>query len=259
MANQSTQEVIEELKKLLSEKGDLDCEVQGKIERLIAELKWPGPVGPHFVDPAVKRIFDGFNRFKTCKFDKNPELFAELAKGQHPKFLVFACSDSRVSPSHILDFQPGEAFMARNIANMVPEFDKIRYSGVGAVIEYAVGSLEVRNILVIGHSKCGGIQRLMTHPEDGSNEFDFIDDWVRIGLPAKEKVLSENPNLSLEEQLKLCEKESVKNSVRNLWSYPYVKKAVLDGNLKLWGGYYDFVHGKFELLEDAHALPVVPF
>ncbi|GLU20712.1 hypothetical protein SLE2022_368960 [Rubroshorea leprosula] len=153
MAKQSAMLVVEELKKLLSEKGDLDCEVEGNFEKLIADLQHPDP---HH-DPDVKRIFYGFNHFENCKFERDsttqttqaPEFFAELEEGQHPVFLVFACSDSRVSPSHILDFQPGEAFMARNIANMVPAFDQTEHSGVGAIIEYAVGSLEVKNILVI--------------------------------------------------------------------------------------------------------------
>ncbi|KAH9720192.1 Beta carbonic anhydrase 2 [Citrus sinensis] len=203
---------------------------------------------------------------KTCKaielvrtMSKYPECFSELAKGQHPKFLVFACSDSRVSPSHVLDFQPGEAFMARNIANMVPAFNQfddivdfaaqLRYSCVGAIIEYAVANLQVENVLVIGHSHCGGIKRLMSLPDDGSNYYDFIDDWVKIGLPAKAKVKREHPNLSFEQQTAICERESVNFSLVNLLTYPYVQRAVQDGTLALRGGYYDFVNGKFELWE----------
>ncbi|GMN20909.1 hypothetical protein TIFTF001_047194 [Ficus carica] len=144
-------------------------------------------------DP-VKRIIKG----------KYPDCFSQLAQGQHPKFLVFACSDSRVSPSHILNFQPGEAFMARNIANLVPSFNKLRYSGVGAIIEYAVAELKVENILVIGHSRCGGIARLMSHPEDDSVPYDFIDDWVQIALPAKAKVKAEYGHLPSEKQLEIC-------------------------------------------------------
>ncbi|KAK0586189.1 hypothetical protein LWI29_002451 [Acer saccharum] len=117
---------------------------------------------------AVERIKDGFMYFKTWKFDESPELYNQLAQAQHPKFLVFACSDSRVCPSHVLDFQPGEAFIVRNIGNMVPAFNQLRYSGVGATIEFAFVNLKVENILVIGHSHCGGIERLMSLPEDGS-------------------------------------------------------------------------------------------
>ncbi|CAK7328925.1 unnamed protein product [Dovyalis caffra] len=260
MARLSSEVAIEGLKKLLidSEKDDqLDKEVEAKIEKLISELQG---TRPHDCDP-VRRIIDGFHRFKTCKFDKYPELYRELAKGQSPKFLVFACSDSRVSPSHVLDFQPGEAFMARNIANLVPAFNQLRYSGVGAIIEYAVGTLEefpvanykrvsqVENILVIGHSRCGGIERLMSLPEDGSTANDFIDDWVKIALPAKAKVKAEYGHLPPCKQNQKCEKEAVNLSLINIQTYPYVRERVEKKTLALRGGYYDFVNGCFQLWE----------
>ncbi|XP_061365374.1 carbonic anhydrase 2-like [Gastrolobium bilobum] len=244
MAKQTSDLAIEELKKLLREKEELNEVVTAKIEELIAELKGNHP---HPFDPAVEKIIEGFTDFKINEFDKHPDLYAELALDQKPKFLVFACSDSRVSPTFILNFQPGEAFMVRNIANMVPPFNQLRYSGVGAAIEYAITALEVSNILVIGHSRCGGIKRLMKHPEDGSAPFDFIDDWVKIGLPAKIKVLKEYEDYDSEEQCKFCEKESVNNSLVNLRTYPYVEKETRNNNLRLSGGYYDFVEGEFKL------------
>lgn len=218
--------------------------VATKIEELITELQGnhPQPYGP-----AVQRIIDGFTYFKINNFNKYPELYNDLALHQHPKFLIFACSDSRVSPSVILNFQPGEAFMVRNIANMVPPFNQLRYSGVGAAIEYAITALKVPNILVIGHSRCGGIRRLMSHPEDGSPPYDFIDDWVKIGLPAKVKVLKEYEGYDFDEQCKFCEKESVNNSIVNLLTYPYVEREVRNKSLELFGGYYNFVKGEFKL------------
>ncbi|KAE9608507.1 putative carbonic anhydrase [Lupinus albus] len=209
-------------------------------------------------DPDVQRIIYGFTYFKLNNFDKNLELYKELALHQSPRFLIFACSDSRVSPDVILNFQPGEAFSARNIANMVPTYNQ-RDNGVGAIIEYAIEALKVSNILVIGHSKCGGIKRLMSHPEDGSPDYDFIDDWLKIGLPAKIKVLEEHPHANFEKQCELCEKESVNNSIVNLKTYPFVKKGVCDKSLKILGGYYDFVNGKFELWEYNSESITIPF
>ncbi|KAH8486962.1 hypothetical protein H0E87_025814 [Populus deltoides] len=249
MSNLSHEGAIEGLKKLLidNEKDDqLNKEVEAKIEKLIGELQGKRP--HDHCDP-VGRILDGFHRFKTTKFDKYPEWYRELAEGQSPKFLVFACSDSRVSPSHVLDFQPGEAFMVRNIANLVPAFNQLRYSGVGAAIEYAVASLRVENILVIGHSRCGGIERLMTLPEDGSTANDFVDDWVKIGLPAKAKVKAKFGHLRPHEQNHKCEKEAVNLSLINLQTYPYVQERMAEGALALRGGYYDFVQGCFQLWE----------
>ncbi|KAF8378287.1 hypothetical protein HHK36_029626 [Tetracentron sinense] len=265
MGNDSYEEAIAGLKKLLSEKGDLEGVVAGKIEQITAELQSNHSKA---FNP-VERIKTGFIHFKKEKYEKNPALYAELAKGQSPKFLVFACSDSRVCPSHVLDFQPGEAFMVRNIANMVPPYDQTRYSGVGAAIEYAMVHLQrcsllgktlwwkrhdqfkslgqVKNIVVIGHSCCGGIKGLMSIPDDGTTSSDFIEDWVKIGLPAKAKVKAEFGNLPFPEQCTHCEKEAVNVSLGNLLTYPYVRKAILEKTLALKGGHYDFVNGSFEL------------
>ncbi|CAJ1975144.1 unnamed protein product [Sphenostylis stenocarpa] len=243
MAKQSSELAIAELKKLLREKEELNAGAAEKIEEVVAVLNKCPPT----YDPAFQRIILGFTDFKINNFDKNPDLYYQLANGQSPQYLVIACSDSRVSPSVILNFQPGEAFMVRNIANMVPPFNQIRHSGIGAAIEYAITALKVQNILVVAHSRCGGIERLMSHPEDGSAPFDFIDDWVKIGLPAKLKVLKEYEGYDFKEQCRFCEKESVNNSLVNLRTYPYVESGVRNKSIELLGGYYDFVKGEFSL------------
>ncbi|KAJ0713064.1 putative carbonic anhydrase [Helianthus annuus] len=180
---------------------------------------------------------------------KHPDYYRKLAEKQEPKFLIFACSDSRVSPTNILNLRPGEAFMARNIANLVPEFNKLKHAGVGAIIEYAILALKVEVIVVIGHSRCGGITRLISLHDDETS-YDFIDDWVSIGEPAKAKVIAEHPGASGEELQTLVEKESVRNSLRNLLSYPYVESGIANNTLKLLGRYYDFVRGEFQKLDD---------
>ncbi|XP_062016226.1 carbonic anhydrase 2-like [Rosa rugosa] len=245
------------LKKLVSyQKEDLEDVAAPKLQNLTVEcndLKGAEPNAPTSpidspLDP-VKRIIDGFMHFKTSYFDTNPALFDELAQGQSPEFMVFACSDSRVCPSHVLHFQPGEAFIVRNIANMVPAFDQLKHAGVGATIEYAVKELGVANILVMGHSNCGGIKRLMSYPEDGSEPFDCIDEWVKMSLPAKAEVIAEAGSADFHEQCERCARESVNLSLANLLTYPFVQKAHLDKKLALRGGYYDFVNGIFELWE----------
>ncbi|KOM31648.1 hypothetical protein LR48_Vigan01g120300 [Vigna angularis] len=224
MAGQTYEEAIAALTKLISEKTDLGAVAAAKIKQLTTELKSDAskPFNPD------ERIRTGFDHFKNEKFQKNPELYGELAKGQSPKFLVFACSDSRVCPSHILDFQPGEAFVVRNIANMVPPYDKTKYSGTGAAIEYAVLHLKVENIVVIGHSCCGGIKGLMSIPDDGTTASEFIENWVQICTPAKSK-------------------EAVNVSVGNLLTYPFVRDGVVNKTLALKGAHYNFVKGTFEL------------
>lgn len=196
-------------------------------------------------DDADLKLKTGFLKFKTEKYLTNPEIFEPLSKGQTPKYMIFACSDSRVCPSHVLDIQPGEAFVVRNVANMVPAYDQVKHTGVGAAIEYAVLHLKVENIVVIGHSCCGGIKGLMSLADDGSTSTDFIENWISIGLPAKKKVLEAADHA--QDKYTHCEKESVNVSIANLLTYPFVRDGLANGTLALKGGYYDFVNGAFEL------------
>ncbi|KAI5352337.1 hypothetical protein L3X38_005228 [Prunus dulcis] len=240
MAKDSYEDAIAGLSKLLSENADLEGVAAAKIKQITAELESGG------LDP-VEKIRTGFLHFKKEKFEKDADLYDKLATGQSPKFMVFACSDSRVCPSHILNFQPGEAFVVRNIANMVPPFDPKKYAGVGAAIEYAVLHLKVENIIVIGHSCCGGIKGLMSIPDDGSTASDFIEDWVKICSPAKNKIKTAYSALTFKEQCTNLEKEAVNVSLGNLLTYPFVRERVVNKTLSLNGGYYDFVNGSFQL------------
>ncbi|XP_042466062.1 carbonic anhydrase, chloroplastic-like isoform X2 [Zingiber officinale] len=197
----------------------------------------------------IERFQSGFELFKKEVYEKKPDLFGPLKESQSPKYLVFACSDSRVCPSVVLNFQPGEAFTIRNIANTVPPYDPVKYGGIGAAIEYPVVYLKVENIIVIGHSRCGGIKALLATKDDGSTSTDFIEDWMKISLPAKKKVEEEHAALPLEEKLAIAEKEAVNSSLANLKTYPFVTEGIEKGNLKLFGAHYDFVDGKFEIWE----------
>lgn len=240
------EEAIEELQKLLREKNELKATAAEKVEQITAQLGTTSSDGIPSSE-ASDRIKTGFLYFKKEKYDKNPALYGELAKGQSPPYMVFACSDSRVCPSHVLDFQPGEAFVVRNVANMVPPYDQAKFSGSGAAIEYAVLHLKVSNIVVIGHSACGGIKGLLSFPFDGTTSTDFIEDWVSIGLPAKAKVKAKHGDAPFGELCTHCEKEAVNVSLGNLLSYPFVREGLVNKTLALKGGYYDFVKGSFEL------------
>lgn len=243
MGDETYEEAIAGLKKLLSDKNELEGVAAAKIKQLTAELE---SAAAGKLDP-VERVRTGFAHFKAENFEKNPDLYGQLAKGQSPKFMVFACSDSRVCPSHVLNFQPGEAFVVRNIANMVPPYNPAKYSGAGAAIEYAVLHLKVENILVIGHSCCGGIKGLMHIPDDGTTKSEFIEDWVKICMLAKDKVKAECADLDPAEQCTFLEKEAVNVSLGNLLTYPFVREAVTKKTLALQGGHYDFVKGSFDI------------
>ncbi|GJN18269.1 hypothetical protein PR202_gb05412 [Eleusine coracana subsp. coracana] len=215
--------------------------VNGKFET------WDAPTPPpsKAVD-AVARLKTGFQNFKIDVYDKKPELFEPLKEGQAPTFMVFACADSRCCPSVTLRLQPGEAFTIRNIASMVGPYDKTKYTGIGSAIEYAVCALKVSCIVVIGHSRCGGIRALLSMQDGAPNNFHFVEDWVKICYAAKKKVQIECKALPFDDQCSVLEREAVNVSLDNLMTYPFVKEGVASGKLKLVGGHYDFVNGKFE-------------
>ncbi|KAJ0252017.1 Beta carbonic anhydrase 5 [Hirschfeldia incana] len=184
-----------------------------------------------------------FLAFKKLKYMDNLEHYKKLADAQAPKFLVIACADSRVCPSAVLGFQPGEAFTVRNIANLVPPYES-GPTETKAALQFSVNTLEVENILVIGHSRCGGIQALMSMEEVDSRS--FIHNWVIVGEKAKESTQAVASNLHFDHQCQHCEKTSINHSLERLLGYPWIEEKVRKGSLSLHGGYYDFVNCTFE-------------
>ncbi|KAI5355724.1 hypothetical protein L3X38_008619 [Prunus dulcis] len=185
-----------------------------------------------------------FLSFKKHKFLKESEHFQTLAQAQAPKFMVIACADSRVCPSNILGFQPGEAFMIRNVANLVPPFEN-GASETNAALEFAVNTLEVKNILVIGHSSCAGIETLMRMQDDGDSS-SLTHSWVINAKVAKLRTKAVAPHLSFDQQCRHCEKESINSSLLNLRTYPWIEDRAKKEMLSLHGGYYDFLRCTFE-------------
>ncbi|XP_039068642.1 beta carbonic anhydrase 5, chloroplastic-like isoform X3 [Hibiscus syriacus] len=190
------------------------------------------------------KLKDGFLSFKRQKYMENSEHYQALSEGQAPKFMVIACADSRVCPSNILGFEPGEAFTVRNVANMVPTFES-GPTETNAALEFAVNTLEVENILIIGHSCCGGIRALMSL-QDEADSSSFIRSWVIVGKNAKLSTKATASNLDFDQQCTHCEKASINNSLLNLLTYPWIEEKVKKGVLSLHGGYYDFVDCTFE-------------
>ncbi|KAM3682474.1 hypothetical protein ACB098_12G076400 [Castanea mollissima] len=185
-----------------------------------------------------------FLSFKKHKYLEDLEHFQALAEAQYPKFMVIACADSRVCPSNILGFQPGEAFMIRNVANLVPPLEH-GPSETNAALEFAVNTLEVENILVIGHSTCGGIQALMSMQDDVDSR-SFLEKWVINGKSAKLRAKAEAAHSSFDQQCRHCEKESINRSLLNLLTYPWIRERVRKELLSIHGGYYDFLNCSFE-------------
>ena len=188
----------------------------------------------------IKQRVTGFKRFRKSYFGKDQQLFGELKRGQSPTTLVIACSDSRVDPAIITDCEPGDLFVVRNVANLVPPYEKgTGLHGVSTALEFAVCTLKVENIIVLGHSQCGGIHALMN-----GTTGEFVPGWVNISKRARERVLAELPDATAAEQLSACEEESILVSLENLLTFPWLKARVDSGDLTLHGWYFDIGTGE---------------
>ncbi|MBT4769014.1 MAG: carbonic anhydrase [Rhodospirillaceae bacterium] len=200
----------------------------------------------------IDRLVAGFKAFRREHFEENRDNFRDLAeKGQAPKILIIACSDSRVDPAIITQAAPGDLFVVRNVANLVPPCegeDSGHYHGTSAALDFAVRDLSVRHIIVIGHARCGGIEALITTPV-GAAPKGFIGNWVSIASAARDKVLQEMPTASLAEKTDACEKEGIKSSLANLMTFPWVAEKVTAGELMLHGWYFDLNAGTLLALD----------
>ena len=207
----------------------------------------------------VKRLAAGFQRFKKRWYCAENNLYANLAEGQNPLALVIACSDSRVDPVLLTDSCPGDLFVIRNVANIVPPYAPDgNYHGVSAALEFAVRYLKVSDIIVMGHAECGGIQSLLDEAQPQHNEFLSI--WMQVIHRARDIVNHRLPNASPEERRRACEKWGIRISMENLLTFPWVRQAVEQGQLELHGWYFDLKKG--ELLQWVKSqdefLPLVP-
>ena len=148
----------------------------------------------------IDKFITGFKQFQRSYFGENQELFDKLKQSQQPRAMIVSCCDSRVDPAILTSSEPGDLFVVRNVANLIPPCeDDVGHHGISAALEFGVCSLGVEHIIVLGHSQCGGIRALM---EDsyGAEEGGFIAKWMNIAEPAREKVRRELPHKSLELQ-----------------------------------------------------------
>ena len=139
---------------------------------------------------------------------------------------MVSCCDSRVDTGILFDAEPGEFFVIRNVANLIPPYElKGDYHGTSAALEFAVTCLKIKEIMVLGHANCGGIRALMEN--DGNIKKDgFIDRWMQIAVPAKKEILARNDLNTLDEKIDACEKTAINYSLRNLLTHPWVKQRV---------------------------------
>jgi carbonic anhydrase len=190
-------------------------------------------------------LVDGFRRFQRRYFEDDRVLFQRLTRqGQSPRVMVVACCDSRVDPAIITDCEPGDLFVVRNVANLVPPCEEGGgYHGTSAALEFAVRCLQVEHVIVMGHARCGGIRALIDDAR-GESAGQFIAPWMSIADAARREVLAALPQASAEVQAAACERAAVLISLNNLLSFPFVRAAVDAGRLALHGWYFDIDRGE---------------
>lgn len=194
----------------------------------------------------IKKFITGFKRFQESYFGGDQELFGQLKYGQKPNAMVIACSDSRVDPAILMDVEPGDLFVVRNVANLVPPYETGGgLHGVSTALEFGVCVINVQHIIVLGHRQCGGVHALMHGIPEGASD-EFIGRWVGIAARAKERVLADLPEASQEEQCFACEEASILVSMENLLTFPWIKQRVQQGALQLHGWYFDIGTGTLQ-------------
>ena len=191
----------------------------------------------------VSTLIDGFASFRNDFFGENSVFFSHLVeRGQNPKTMVISCSDSRVDPAILFRTRPGELFVIRNVANLVPPYQPDdQYHSTSAAVEFGVRDLSVENIVILGHSCCGGVNALCAHTRgEVARDREFIAPWIKIALPALETLRDNDPQF---EDNKQAEQHSIMNSLDNLRTFPWLAEREANGKLSLHGWWFDMDNG----------------
>jgi carbonic anhydrase len=189
----------------------------------------------------MKRLIQGYQEFRRRRWPQERRRYEEAAKGQKPEYLIIACSDSRSDPATVFGGRPGEFFLIRNIAAIVPPHDATNgLYGTRAAISYAVMVLNVRNIVVMGHAQCGGIAAAVD-PQSAQG-IPYVREWVELAAPAVAHAHSHGDNTEVE-------REGVKLSVERLLAYPFIAERVKAGTLQVDGTRFGVADGVLELLD----------
>jgi carbonic anhydrase len=195
-------------------------------------------------DAPMDDLIAGYRRFRADTWPREKARFEALAaRGQKPRTMVIACSDSRVDPQMIFSAAPGELFVVRNVANLVPPYmPDATFHGTSAALEFAVRVLQVEKVVVLGHALCGGVRALLEGAPPEAQ--DFVVGWMRIAQAARAKALRCDPA----DRQEACEHEAVRITLANLMTFPWVAEAVAAGRLSLHGGHFAVATGKLVLL-----------
>ena len=206
---------------------------------------------PH--SPEFNRLVAGYRRFRDTGWTPKRDRWAQLRDGQQPETMIIACSDSRVDPAQIFDVDPGEMFVVRNVAALVPPFEPVAgHHGVSAALEFAVQVLKVKELIVLGHGMCGGCRVALTQELHGAEpgEGGFIADWIAMLDEAREPIAAKMGTTGRAAE-RAMEEAGVKVSLANLRTFPCIRRGEREGTLKLRGAFFAISDGVLHLLEEA--------
>jgi carbonic anhydrase len=200
--------------------------------------------------PFPHRLLEGYRAFLDGQLHREQDRYRELAEtGQSPEVMVIGCSDSRVSPEVIFDARPGELFVVRNVANIVPPYAPDGHAhGVSAALEFGVAALNVKHIVVLGHARCGGVKAFAEKAEPPSPG-DFIGNRMRLMAPAAEKAGPQH-ELPWPDYLTRLEQANVTNSLDNLLTFPRLRKRIERGQVAIHGAYFGVATGQLSVRDD---------
>lgn len=195
-------------------------------------------------------LTEGYGVFLRDHYAVEARKYRELAEfGQFPRTMVISCCDSRVDPSRIFNARPGELFIVRNVANLVPPFEQHGdYHGTSAAIEFAVRFLRVEQVLVLGHAQCGGITAFLEGPSMKTPPETFIEKWISLLWPAYEATFAGGLLHSNGDAQRAMELAGISQSIKNLTTFDFVQSAMETRGLKLLGGHFDIASGNLDIL-----------
>ena len=197
-----------------------------------------------------EKLLVGYRNFMSGRYAAETDRYQSLAReGQTPETLVIACCDSRAAPETIFDSGPGELFVVRNVANLVPPYSPDgEYHSTSAALEFAVQALKVKNIVVMGHGRCGGIRAALDPNMAPLSPGDFIGKWMSLVAPAAEAVAG-NEMMTPSERQTALERISIRYSIANLRTFPCVKILEQKGRLELFGAWFDISTGELSVMD----------
>ena len=200
--------------------------------------------------PFPPRLIEGYHDFLDGRLRHEQDRYRELAEvGQSPEVMVIGCCNSRVSPEVIFDARPGELFVVRNVANIVPPYEPDGHAhGVSAALEFGVAALKVKHIVVLGHARCGGVKAFAENAEPLSPG-DFIGNWMRLMAPAAEKAGPQR-DLSWPDYLTRLEQANVGNSLDNLKTFPRLRQLIETGQVAIHGAYFGVATGELSMRDE---------